>query len=68
MSDEEWTKRVDTQGSLLAVAEVSLQVPNGNRALPVPLPIWLKKVSVTLLGVEMDGRFAQASPLSSYGL
>lgn len=30
---------------LAAVAEVSLQVPNGRTATPFPLPLWVKRVS-----------------------
>lgn len=40
--------REDKEGldlPLAAVAEVSLQVPNGRTATPFPLPLWVKRVS-----------------------
>lgn len=45
MSDEEGLERAGARGSVVAVAEVSLQVPNGRTAPPIPLPLWVKRVS-----------------------
>lgn len=46
MCDDEPSKKRTAGTNLLAVAEVSLQIPNGKTAPPIPLPMWLKKVSI----------------------
>lgn len=46
MSDEKGEERPHTGGDLVAVAEVSLQVPNGKTAPPFPVPLVVKKVSL----------------------
>lgn len=45
VSDERWEERNSEEGGLVALAEVSLKIPNDKTALPVPLPLWVKKVS-----------------------
>lgn len=46
MTDGKGEERPDSGGDLVAVAEVSLQVPNGRTAPPFPVPLVVKKVSL----------------------
>ena len=45
MSDDKGKKGTDSAPDLVAVAEVSLQVPNGKTAPPFPVPLFIKRVS-----------------------
>lgn len=45
VADEEREDRDGLNLPLAAVAEISLQVPNGRTATPFPLPLWVKRVS-----------------------
>ena len=46
MSDGKGEERPHSGGDLVAVAEVSLQVPNGKTAPPFPVPLGVKKASL----------------------
>lgn len=45
VSDEVGAEKPGAADDLVAVAEISLQVPNGKTAPPFPLPLWVKRVS-----------------------
>lgn len=48
VSDEKGEERPYSGGDLVAVAEVSLQVPNGKTAPPFPVPLAIKKASLRI--------------------
>lgn len=56
VADEATEDRDGLDLPLAAVAEISLQVPNGRTATPFPLPLWMKRVSFeSLLTANLPG-------------